>query len=298
MDSSSQPDWSLWQSFAAVASAGSLSGAAQKLHQSQPTLGRHIRQLEQQLDLRLFNRVPRGLELTDQGMALLEPAQQMVAAAARLDLAATGQSERPSGTVRITASVIMSHYVIPPIIAQIRQALPKIEIELLASDATENLLFHEADIAVRMYRPTQLDIVTQRVGAMGIGLFAADTYLDQHGAPDTFQDALDHQWIGYDKSDLIIQGMRAFGNIVERNFFGTRCDNQTVYWELLRAGCGIGVGQHFVAAQYPTVKSVLPMVQIPPIEVWLSLPEALRHTPRVRKVYDLLSEHLQHATDA
>ncbi len=298
MDTSPSPDWSLWQSFAAVAEAGSLSQAALALNQSQPTLGRHIRQLEQQLDLRLFNRVPRGLELTEQGAALLDPARDMVAAAARLGLIATGQSERPSGTVRITASVSMSHHVLPRIIAEIRQEAPEIEIELLASDVSENLLFHEADIAVRMYRPTQLDIVTKPLGRLTIGLYAAQSYLDRAGFPTSIEDALDHQWIGYDKSDLIIQGMRKFGWDVDRNFFGTRCDNQTVYWELLRAGCGIGVGQQFIAAQHPEVRQVLPDITIPPLEVWLSVPEALRHTPRVRKTFDLLSERLAAVTGA
>lgn len=298
MDKSPSPDWSLWQSFAAVVEAGSLSQAALALNQSQPTLGRHIRQLEQQLDLRLFNRVPRGLELTEQGAALLDPARDMVEAAARLGLVATGQSERPSGTVRITASVIMSHYVLPEIIAQIRQEAPEIKIDLLASDTSENLLFHEADIAVRMYRPTQLDIVTKPLGGMAIGLYAAHTYLDRAGSPTSMEEAMEHQWIGYDKSDLIIQGMRQYGWTVDRNFFGTRCDNQTAYWELLKAGCGIGVGQQFIAAQCPGIQQVLPDIEIPPLEVWLSLPEALRHTPRVRKTFDLLSERLAAITDA
>lgn len=291
-------DWSLVQSYIAVAEEGSLTAAAARLGRTQPTLGRHIQQIEARLGLTLFTRERRGLALTDVGAALLAPAQDMAKAAARLSLVAAGQSEALSGTVRVSASVIMAHHVMPTILAKISQAEPQIELELHASDDTDNLLFHEADIAVRMYRPTQLDVVTRHLGDMGIGLFAARDYLARAGQPRTMRDLMQHDWVGYDRSQMIIQGMRAVGFDVGPGFFKTRCDNQTAYWELLRAGCGIGAGQRFVAGKFPEMVEVVPEIEIPALPIWLSVPQALRQTPRVRRVFDILAAELTVITGA
>ena len=134
-------DWTLIQSFAAVAAAGSLTGAARKLGQSQPTIGRHIKAAESTLGVELFRRVPRGLEPTVAGLELLGLARDMEEAAARLRLVAAGQAEDLHGTVRITASVVVSHFILPQIIAEMRTSLPQVQIELVPSDTTENLIF-------------------------------------------------------------------------------------------------------------------------------------------------------------
>ena len=156
-------DWSYIRSLLAVAETGSLSAAARKTGQSQPTLGRHIKAVEMALGTDLFVRNSGGLQLTEAGLSLLEPAREMAHAYARLTTQAAGRDAAVAGTVRITASVVVSQYLLPPIIAEIRRREPDIEIELVPSDTTENLMFREADIAVRMFRPTQLDVVARKI---------------------------------------------------------------------------------------------------------------------------------------
>lgn len=287
-----QLEWSLVQTFLAVADEGSLTAAAKRLGQSQPTTGRHIARAEEILGVALFTRTRRGLQLTDVGLEILPAAKEMAAAAAKVSLAAAGRSETLSGVVRITTSVVMAHYVLPELLVEIRRLEPEIVLELHASDVTENLLFHDADIAVRMYRPEQLDIVTRRIGDMRIGLFAAQSYLDRRGTPECLEDLLEHDWIGYDKNELMLKAMRAMNLDVERSFFRLRCDDQAAYWRLLVAGGGIGAGQEFVAQHYPSVCQLLPSVEIPSIPVWLTAPAVLRQSPRIRRVYDLLAEGL------
>ena len=111
-------EWSLVQAFLAVAETGSLSGAARVLGTSQPTLGRQIKTLEAQLGADLFLRQARGLALSETGTALIAPAQAMRTAAGQIALTAAGRTERLEGTVRITASVAMAVYHLPPIIAK------------------------------------------------------------------------------------------------------------------------------------------------------------------------------------
>jgi len=286
-------DWSLLQSFLAVAEEGSLSAAARRLGASQPTLGRQIRQVEQQLGVTLFTRKPRGLQLTDIGQALLPAAQTMRDAAGQMALAAAGQEQQIKGTVRITASVFVSHHILPPIIAYIMRQEPDIAIELTPNDASENLLFREADIAIRMYRPTQLDVVAKHLGDLPLGVFGSVDYLNRMGRPDTIEDMMNgHDLVGYDADEQILRGMRQMGLDARRDWFHIRCDNNVVYWELLRAGCGLGFSQIYVAMDDPQVEQVLPDLPIPPLPVWLVAHQAMRQTPRIRRVWDMLAEGL------
>jgi len=230
-------DWSLIAAFVAVAETGSLSAAARQLHSTQPTLGRQIKSLEHRLGVTLFNRNPRGFSLTDTGTALMPAATAMRDAANTLALTAAGQTESLAGIVRITASVAASVYHLPQIIADIRRAEPDIAIELVSSDESRNLLFREADIAVRMYQPTQLDLVTRHLGEIELGVYAAQSYIDRYGTPEKPEDLLSHTFVGYDTDTRIIDGFRGSGFPVDRDFFAVRCDDNIAYWELVRARC-------------------------------------------------------------
>lgn len=286
-------DWSLLQSFLAVADEGSLSGAARKLGASQPTLGRQIKQIETQLGVTLFHRQPRGFALTDIGAELLGPARAMQDAAMQVSLTAAGRAQNTSGTVRITASVFVANFILPPIIAKLRLAHPEISIDLIPNDASENLLFREADIALRMYRPSQLDVITRHLCDLPLGMFASVDYLDRKGRPQTIDDIFDgHDLVGYDRDERILRGMRQMGLDAKRNWFQTRCDEDVIYWELVRLGCGIGFSQVHVGRKGPCVEQILPDVPIPPLPVWLTAHQAMQQTPRIRRVWDILAAEI------
>lgn len=286
-------DWSLLQSFLAVAEEGSLSGAARKLGASQPTLGRQIKQIEDQLGVTLFHRQPRGLSITEIGAELLAPARVMRDAAMQVSLTAAGREQQTTGTVRITASVFVSYFILPPIIAKIRSTYPEISIDLLPNDASENLLFREADIALRMYRPTQLDIITRHLCDLPLGMFASTQYLNRKGRPQSVDDILkDHDLVGYDRDEQILRGMRQLGLQAQRDWFQTRCDESVIYWELVREGCGIGFSQIHVGLRDPDIEQILPEVPIPPLPVWLTAHQAMQQTPRIRRVWDMLAREI------
>ncbi len=291
-------DWSLVQAFLAVAESGSLSAAATQLGLTQPTVGRHIQTLERDLRISLFKRQARGMALTPQGEALLLHAKAMHEAAAALSLHAAGKAEDLSGTVRITASVFASQHFLPSMIAELREALPEVQIELVPNDATDNLLFGEADIAVRMYRPTQLDMVTRHLGDVQLAMFAAHNYIQRRGRPLTLADVVTHDIVGFDKGTDIIDEFAAVGIKVDRDFFPVRCDNQTVVWELVRAGAGIGFAPLSVGNADPAVEHIRTDVSLPRLPVWLTAHEAVRRSPRVDAVWSLLAERLGAACDA
>jgi DNA-binding transcriptional LysR family regulator len=285
-------DWTYIRSFLAVAETGSLTAAAKQTSQSQPTLGRHIKAAEDALGAQLFVRSTSGLQLTEAGLSLLEPAREMGKASARLATLAAGRDARLSGTVRITASVVVSHYLLPAIIADLRQIEPDIDVELVPSDTSESLIFREADIAVRMYRPTQLDIVTRKISDLTFALYASKNQLIRQGNPQNIEELTAMDFVGFDRSDMIIRTMRAIGFRVDRSFFGVRCDDQATYWELVRKGCGVGAMQTIIGDADPEVERLDFQPDLPKLPVWLAAHPALHKTPRVKRVWDHLVDQL------
>ena len=284
------PDWSLIQSYLAVAETGSLSAAAQATGQSQPTLGRHIRALETQLGVELFHRHARGLSLTPAGQDMLDPARRMRAGLRDLALRAEAQSGALRGEVRIAASVFVAHHLLPPILAGIARDAPDLSLILMPSDESENLAFREADIALRMYRPRQLDLVIRHLGEIEIGVFAARSYLDRAGRPGGVADLMGHALVGYDRNPLIRQGMAALGWQPQDARFALRTDSQSAYWELVRAGGGIGFCQRIVARADPLVEELALGIEIAPLPVWLTAQDSVRRIPRVDHVWQALAD--------
>ena len=207
-------------------------------------------------------------------------------------LTAAGRNDALQGTVRLTASTVVAQTLLPPIIAQIRQAEPQIQIELVASDSSDNLLYREADIALRMYRSTQLDIVTRHLGDLRLGVFAAPSYLERCGTPENIEGLLQHDLIGYDCNDLILRYMRSLGWPATREMFAVRCDSQTAYLELIRAGCGIGFTQANLMVDSPDMVELELGLELPRLPLWLAAPQVMRSTPQIKRIWDLLAEGL------
>jgi len=287
-----EPDWSLWRSFAAVVEHGSLSAAARVLGLSQPTLGRHVEALEAALGVTLFERTLAGLKPTDTALKLFEPVVGAQRALSEAALMAEGSSAALAGSVRITASTVMSHYVLPPLLAELRRSFLGIALELVPSDSVENLLLREADIAVRMFRPTQLELIARKLGEIPIVACAHQSYIERRGAPRTVAELLDHDLVGFDRSDLIISTARRLGFELQRADFVLRTDSQTAMWELLKAGLGIGFAQAGMVQDAPGMRVVLPDFAVPPLEVWLTTHRELFTSRRIRAIYDRLGEGL------
>jgi len=285
-------DWSLVRSFLAVLEKGSLLAASRHLQLSQPTIGRHVAELESQLGLVLFDRNGRGLFPTEAAYHLAESARIMQSGADQLVRNVMGADLGASGTVRITASQPVSCYVLPPLLAQMRLSLPDIQVELVASNEVSNLLRREADIAVRMVQPQQASIIARRVGKVTLRACAHQDYLRRRGVPRQPSDLLSHDLIGGDRNDDTLKGFAAQGLVVGREKFAFRTDDLIVVWQAVRAGLGVGfVSEHLIRSD-PAVIPVLPKLKIEPLPVWLAVHKEIRTSKRIRAVYDFLADAL------
>jgi DNA-binding transcriptional LysR family regulator len=290
---SAPPGWDLYRSFLSVLRLGSLSAAARELDLTQPTLGRHIQELEASLGQALFSRSQAGLMPTRAALQLQPHAEAMASAASALLRAASGALDEPEGSIRLTTSEIMGVEVLPPILAAFREAHPKIVIELSLSNTNQDLLRRDADIAVRMARPTQSALLAKRLGAVPVGLFAHRRYLARHPAPETLEElARDHAIIGFDADATAIRSFRQSGLPITRDLFAFRSDSDHAQLAAMRAGFGIAGCQKRIAARDPHLVPVLPDAFRFALEMWLVMHEDLRASRRVRLLYDHLAEAL------
>jgi DNA-binding transcriptional LysR family regulator len=289
-------DWSLVRSFLAALEQGSLLGAARLLRVSQPTLGRHIAQLESQLGVVLFERTGRGLVATTTALQLAEAARGMETSALQLTRTLSGVQTQSAGTVRITASVPVAVALLPPILAAMRRALPDIQVELVSSNKVSNLLRREADIALRMVRPDQASLVARKIGDVSLGAYAHSSYLARRGLLRKPADLLQHELIGSDTDPAIVQGFAAMGFPVTQDAFALRSDDLIVQWQAVRAGLGIGFCADYMARNEPDVLRVLEgQLKTPSLSMWLAVHREIRTNARIRAVFDFLAQALPHA---
>jgi len=282
-------DWALVKSFVAVLDAGSLMGAARRLQAQQPTLSRHIAELELQLGAPLFERTGRGVTPTATGLAIAEAARQMEEGASALARSLAKSRDATTGTVRITTSQVAATWLLPPLLARLQEAEPGISVELVASNQLTNLLRREADIAVRMVRPAQGSLVARKLTEIEIVAAAHQSYLERAGTPRRPQDLLSHRLIGYDRDETIVRGFAGMGLSLQRESFALRTDDQVAYGQLVATGAGIGFVARYNIRHWPGVVALLPQLGIPALPCWLAVHREIRGNRLVRRVYDFLA---------
>lgn len=285
------PDWDLLQSLHAVLEAGSFSAAARLRRLTQPTLGRHIDQLERQLGAPLFLRSPRGLQPTDLALAFRPHLADMAAAAAAADRDSTGVVSGEGGIVRVAASEIVGVEVLPEILARFREKHPRITVELVLSNRNEDLTRRDADVAVRMHRPTQNSLVAKKVGEIRLGFFATRAYVERHGAPTSFDELTTHTLIGFDREFPELANELAIDRPITRDLFALRTDNDVAQMAAIKAGFGIGVCQTQVGRRNDLV-AIIPDQFSFQLDTWIVMHETLRGNPRMRLMFDHLSKEL------
>ena len=290
-------DWGLLRDFLAVAEAGSLSAGARSLGVSQPTLSRRVAALEQRLGSELFWRGSRGLERTEAGELLLGRARRRAEEVRELEIAMTGRDDALAGPVRVTSTEGLALHWLTPALADFQAGHPAIEIAIAPQTQLLDLLRREADIALRLGRPRQPDLVARKVFDMAFALYASRRYLDRRGRPQQPEDLAGHQGVGFDEGlsgrgpaswveELLAPGRIAF-----------RSDSTQAQNAAVRAGFGIGGQACYFADADRELERVLPELVIS-IDVWLVTHAGLRRNARIRAVFDFLADRLESDRDA
>lgn len=281
-------DWNHARAFLVTAKEGSLSAAAKALNTTQPTLGRQVSALENELGVALFERHGRGLSLTPTGMQLVQHVQAMSDAANEFSIAASGQSETIAGNVIISAAEMMAAFGLPQLLMPLRQQYPDLNFEVIATKESSDLRRREADIAIRGYRPDQPDLIIKRISNAEVGLYCSKSYLalNEPFSPSRAS------YIGFDHSDQMINFFLQRGLRLTQANFPLICYDHMVQWEMVKTGLGIGFFPTVIADKEPTLIRVLK--ELGPIESerWLVTHRELRTSRRIKVVFDYLAEQL------
>ena len=288
-------DWNRVKSFLVAAEEGSFSAAAQALGVSQPTVGRQIAALEKELKVALFERVGRGLMLTPHGHQLVKHVKAMAEAAGQVSLLSSGHAKSLEGTVRVSVSEVVGALLLPDIIKRLREAQPGIELELLVTVEESDLRRREADIAVRLNRPEQPDLVTKRIAATEYCPYATPDFLKRRSSGSDGSDFSNTAFIGSEDNTIITDILREKGIAVTQKNFPIRTNSRLAQWELTKRGLGIGMMPREIGDYCPGVVRALPEFEPIPVDMWLVVHRELRTNLRIRTVFDFLHRELTQA---
>ena len=282
-------DWNRARAFLVTAEEGSLAAAARSLGMAQPTLGRQVTALEREIGVDLFTRRGRGLELTPNGIKLLAHVRLMGEAASRFSLSASGKSEFIEGNVCITASELLSAFVLPPMIQTLRDMEPGIEIEINATNEERDLNRREADIAIRNFRPTQPELITRKLGSVRGHLYAAKSYLKQLGNPKSMAELNKASYIDTEKPGRLLALLNAQGFNLSQQNFPVISNSHIVQWELVKLGAAITATVEDIGDNEPLVERlVIPGLSPIEMDLWIVTHNELRTSRRIRRVFDFL----------
>ncbi|MFS2159310.1 LysR family transcriptional regulator [Pseudomonas sp. Pseusp122] len=286
-----QLQWETQRAFLAVLRTGSLSGAARLLGIAQATARRRIEALEQSVGVSLFIRSPAGLLPTDMARELIGHVESMALAAEAFTRAASAESGLSAGTVRITCGRLMGIEVLPSMLRGIRSQHPQLALELSVSNRLEALALQEADVAIRIRRPTEAAVVTRHVGDLQVGLYASGDLLEQFGAPSGAEDLRRYPLIGPDRNlkEIEFLGQQGFACASPQTLI--RTDDHLAQFAALRAGLGIGVCSRQLAQQHGLVR-VLPDQVDFAVDVWIAMHQDVRRVRRIALVFDALAQSL------
>jgi len=286
-------NWNRAKSFLVAVDEGSYSAAAKALGVSQPTIGRQIGELEQELEVALFERAGRGLVLTPHGHQLVRHVKAMADAAGQLTMASSGHAQSLLGTVRISVSEVVGALVLPEIVKRLHESEPGIELEILATMEESDLLRREADIAVRLYRPEQPDLIAKKVAGTTFYPYATPDYIKRSGLDRANTSLSDAEFIGSDDNSILTEVLKEQGHPVTAKNFPVRTNSRLTQWELTKSGVGIGIMSREVGDNEPSVVRVSSGFAPISVDMWLVVHRELRTNLRIKYVFDFLHHQLR-----
>ena len=287
-------DWDKLRIFHAVADAGSLTHAGDRLNLSQSAVSRQIRALEEALNATLFHRHARGLILTEQGELLFDATRSMTK---RLDTAAArirDSEDEVFGELRVTTTFGFGTLWLVPRLPKLYEKYPGLKIDLMLEERVLDLPMREADVAIRMKEPSQADLIRKKLMSVQMLLYASRDYVAINGAPTELEDISNHRLICQNTSSAqvgagasLVQHLLTYNPaslLTVNNYFGVL--------QGLHNNLGIGVLPDYVTEDFPDLVRILPQIESADVPVFLAYPEELRQSQRISVFRDFVQEEI------
>lgn len=287
-------DWGDIRLFLAVHDHGSLVAAANALNLTQPTVGRRLAAMEERFGTPLFVRSGRRMQLTDAGTGILENARRMESEMLAIERSLEVHATALVGEVTISATEGTGTEWLVPVLYDFHQQYPEIVVKVQIESRAVDLVHREADIALRLGRPTQPSLIARHLANVGFGLYASPAYLERAGVPASRSELAGHDMVGLDMAQGRMAANRVFPS--EEQLEGKivyLTNSPAAQLAAVEAGFGIGVVSHRWASIRPGLTRVLPDYTAAVLELWLVTHEELRYSSRIRAVSDFIAERFQ-----
>lgn len=291
-------DWDKLRVFHAVAQAGSFTHAGEILHLSQSATSRQISSLEQGLGVSLFHRHARGLVLTEQGELLFRTAHDVLMKLESVQTRLKDSKEKPNGPLIVTTTVGLGSTWLASRVRRFVELYPDVELQLRLEDSDLNLNMREADVAIRLHRPTEPDLIQRKLFTVHFHIYASPKYVKEHGVPKSIEELDDHQ--------LITFGVPVPGFLKDINWLATAgrkssdprttalsLNNVVAIMRAVESGAGIAMIPDYLLDEHHTLVELLPDVELPSLETYFAYPTELRSSAKVQAFRDFLLDQAQ-----
>lgn len=280
-------NWDDARPFLAVARLGALSAAASHLHIGIATLSRRIERLESALGVPLFIRAQSGYQLTEDGQALIEKAEILESAALSFSSMASSRAEI-AGRVRLATAETLATEIVIPALPRFVQLYPRLNVEVVTDIQTANLHRRDADLALRMVKPERGNVSLQRVGTLGWGLYASESYLLQHPFKDSDKALSGHSIISWSESHAELSAAKWIDSLAPASGHTITTTGLQTQLAAAKAGLGIAALPHYLGrgAALRCLRKNLGLDQ----PIYLVVQSDLTQSARVRVMCDFLRE--------
>ncbi|NVJ98317.1 MAG: LysR family transcriptional regulator [Alphaproteobacteria bacterium] len=285
--------WDDLKYFLAMAEQGSLSAAARKLNVSQPTLSRRLTALEESVGAELFSRTRTGLEMTALGEQMRDHARHMQDDVHAIERLVTGHDSSLQGSVIISCTEAIGSMWLVGELMGFRKKYPGITVDVKVDNAVSDLLRREADIALRMFRPVQNDLICKRTVTMSYGYYAHKDYLAKHGTPKTISEIKNFDFILPHDEILSYTSSEHRKSIAFPKGAAFRSNSLTALATAVTAGYGIGAYSCLLGDSDPNLVRLFDDYVVFSSDLWLVSHQELRRSARIRAMYDYLGDLLQ-----
>lgn len=286
-------DWDKIRIFYTVAEAGSFTRAGDDLGLSQSAVSRQVSALERELKAPLFHRHARGLILTEQGDLLHRAARDMRLRLENTRARLEETSERPSGLLKVTTTVGLGSLWLTQRIAEFLDTFPDVKVEMILTNEELDLAMREADVAIRLRRPSQPDLVQRRLFAVHFHVYASVDYVKRFGEPKTLEDLDAHRLLSFGGDQpsylLSVHSLAKAGRPPDSpRDYHMVVNNIPALREAVETGAGIAVLPDYAVDGSGTLVTVLRDIEMPTLESYLVYAEEMRNVARVQAFRDFL----------
>jgi DNA-binding transcriptional LysR family regulator len=282
-------DWDKLRIFHAVATAGSFTHAGESLHMSQSAASRQISALEEEIGISLFHRHARGLLLTEQGELLYQATHEIISKLENVKTKLSDSKDRPSGILKVTSTVAFGAGWLSERITEFVDLYPDIQLEMIFVNEELDLGMREADAAIRLYQPTQPDIIQRRLFKVNMHLYASLNYIKQYGRPQSLDELKNHRLVTFgDHMPNYLKDINWLETQFPKNPPVLRINSILAIKRAIRRDAGIALLPDYVVESDTNLVQLFPETQLASFDCYFCYPEELRNSARLHAFRDFL----------